>query len=147
MGQFKFYAGGEYIQYKNPKDPLGVGFDDLGYKLAYVNNAAFAHPKQFQVYWAGAKWTPVPAMDLTVAYYGYHQNSYGAGATAGCSDLSAGTCSGNLHSMSVDVDYRLSKRFDVYAGTFYSTVENGLGNGYLFSRNDLTTTTGARFKF
>jgi predicted porin len=44
------------------------------------------------------------------------------------------------------LDYRLSKRFDVYAGTMYSGVKNGLANGYLNTTN-VATTAGLRFKF
>jgi predicted porin len=147
LGVWKFFAGAEYIQYENPKNVTPIGFDDNGYKVAFVNNTAFPHPKQFQVYWAGARYSLSPALDLTVAYYGYHQNSYGAGASAGCTDRSAGTCSGSEHVFSFDADYKFSKRFDAYAGVMYSTVENGLANGFNFYRNDMNPTAGVRFKF
>lgn len=143
----KLYGGMEYIQYNNPQYSLPVGYDDLGYKLAFINTAAFPHPKQFQVYWAGVKYALTPAVDLTGAYYGYHQNSYGSGANSGCTTNIAGTCSGNLHAFSIDVDWKLSKRFDAYAGVMYSTVENGLSNGYAFSRNNMNPTIGMRYKF
>jgi hypothetical protein len=44
-------------------------------------------------------------------------------------------------------DYRLSQRFDVYAGSMFTEVLNGQANGYAFQRTDITTTTGVRFKF
>jgi predicted porin len=48
--------------------------------------------------------------------------------------------------MTLVFDYRLSKRFDVYAGSMYSGVQDGLANGYLFKTN-IATTAGLRFKF
>ena len=147
IGIWKFFAGAEYIQYSNPKNPLPVGYDDLGYKLAYVNVTAFPHPKQFQVFWAGVRYTVLPQLDLTAAYYGYHQNSYGTGANAGCTSNVAGTCSGRFDAFSFNADYRITKRFDAYAGIMYSMVHDGLANGYLYSTNDMNPTIGIRFKF
>ncbi len=44
-------------------------------------------------------------------------------------------------------DYRLSKRFDMYLGTFYTGVQDGLANGFDFNTSTVTTTAGIRFKF
>ena len=49
--------------------------------------------------------------------------------------------------LSFDADYRLSKRFDVYAGVMYTGVKDGLANGYVYHTTDITTTAGVRFKF
>jgi predicted porin len=114
--------------------------------LAVTNNAAFANQKVLEVYWAGAKWGITPDLDMTAAYYGYSQNSYATGANAGCSTKANGACSGSETGLSLVLDYKLSKRFDTYLGTFYSGVENGLANGYLFSTN-IATTAGVRFRF
>jgi predicted porin len=46
----------------------------------------------------------------------------------------------------VVLDYRFNKRFDAYLGTFFSSVQDGLANGYI-NTSTLTTTTGVRFKF
>jgi predicted porin len=147
LGVWKFFAGAEYIQYSNPQHVVPVGYDDNGYKVAFVNSSAFPHAKQFQVYWAGARYSASPALDLTVAYYGYHQNSYGAGASSGCTTNAFGTCSGSEHVFSFNADYKFSKRFDGYAGLMYSTVEDGLANGFTFARNDMNPTVGVRYKF
>ena len=145
---FKFYAGYEHIQYANPANPLGAGFTDIGgYKLAFVNNDAYVNDKVVQLYWVGAKYTVVPGLDLTAAYYGYHQNAYGTGANAGCSTSASGTCSGHFEAFSFDADYTLNKHFDVYAGAMYSAVYDGVANGYLFQRNNINPTIGVRFKF
>jgi predicted porin len=141
----KLYAGYEHIDFADPATPYNPGTLTIGgYVLAYVNNTAYEfNDKTLQVYWGGVKWTVTPAFELTAAYYGYKQNSYGK---ASCSNTSAATCSGWEHTGSVLGDYRLSKRFDVYLGTFWSSVQNGLASGFL-NTSTLTTTTGIRFKF
>ena len=45
------------------------------------------------------------------------------------------------------LDYRFSKRFDGYLGTFYTGVKDGLANGFDFNTSTVSTTTGIRFKF
>jgi predicted porin len=152
MGVVKFYAGYEHIQYANPNTPLAAGFNVSGYTIAFVNvqsgpKATYVNDKTLQVFWAGVRYTVVPNLDLTAAYYGYKQNAYGTGAVAGCGTNASGTCSGTEDDVSFDADYRLNKRFDVYAGVMYTGVKNGLANGYIYNTTDLTTTTGVRFKF
>ncbi len=145
---FKFLAGYEHIQYANPSQPLGAGFTDIGgYNLAFVNNAAFPNDKVLQVYWAGVRYTVLPGLDLTAAYYGYHQNSYGNGANAGCTTNQAATCSGDFKSFSFNAVYAFTKRFDGYAGAMWSAVYDGVANGYLFQTNNINPTIGVRFKF
>lgn len=145
---FKFYAGYENIKYQNPDTPLAAGFNVAAYTLAFVNNAAYAHEKILQVYWAGAKYSVNPKLDLTVAYYGYHQSNYAATTEfAGCSTIASGTCSGELRDFSFDAVYKLGKRFDVFGGVMYSGVADGLANGYIYSKNNIETTMGVRFTF
>jgi predicted porin len=147
FGAPKMFAGYEHIRFANPSTPLAAGFDDIGgYKLAFVNNTAFPNDKILQVYWAGIRYTVIEALDLVGAYYGYHQNSYGVGANAGCSSNIAATCSGTLEGISFDADYRLSKRFDTYAGIMFTGVHDGLANGYIHS-TDMNPTIGVRYKF
>jgi predicted porin len=147
FGAAKIFAGYEHIQFANPSTPLSTGFDDIGgYKLAFVNNAAFPNDKVMQVYWAGVRYTVIDGLDLVGAYYGYHQNSYGNGANAGCTTNVAATCSGTLEGVSFDADYRLSKRFDTYAGIMFTGVHDGLANGYIHS-TDMNPTIGVRYKF
>jgi predicted porin len=144
----KFFAGYEHIKYANPTDPLGAGTVDLsGYVLAFVNNDAYSINKILQVYWAGARYTVVPNLDLTVAYYGYHQNSYATGKDAGCSSNVAGSCSGHFEAFSLDADYTFNKHFDAYVGAMYSAVYDGVANGYVDQRNNIDPTAGVRFKF
>jgi len=140
------YGGYEHIRFANPATPLPAGYsDEGGYILAFVNNTAYTHNKNMQIYWTGVKYT-VKTVDLYAAYYGYHQAAYAAGDLAGCSSTASAACSGELTAFSFAADWRLSKRFDVYLGAMYSGVSGGLANGYIV-RSSIDPTLGGRFKF
>jgi predicted porin len=140
----KLYAGWERIKFNNPDHPLPAGTQDIGgYILSITNNAAFNVQKILQISWAGARYTPIPQLDLSAAYYQYNQKSFNAN---GCSNISASSCAGELHDASLVADYHWTKRFDSYAGVNYSIVQNGLANGYLFT-SDWTPMVGVRFNF
>ncbi|GAC1673437.1 MAG: hypothetical protein NVS9B2_22030 [Steroidobacteraceae bacterium] len=152
LGVVKFFGGYEHIQYANPDTPLAAGFDVAAYRVAYVNEqsgpkSSFVNDKQLHVFWAGVRYTALPQLDLAAAYYGYKQNAFGTGASAGCSTRKSGTCSGTEDVFSFDADYRLTKRFDAYAGVMYSGVHDGLASGYPFHTTDITSTLGVRYKF
>jgi predicted porin len=92
------------------------------------------------------KYTVVPDVDLVLAYYGYNQNSYATGKNTGCSTTVSSGCSGKENALSLLIDYRLSKRFDAYAGTMWSGVQDGLAADFI-NTNNIATTVGLRFKF
>jgi len=145
--RLKFSAGYEYIKYANPTTPLSAGFTDIGgYVLAFVNNTAYDNSKLVQVYWGGVRYTIVPNLELTAAYYGVQQNAYGSGKQAGCSTNAHSVCSGRLETFSLDADYRFNVHFDVYAGAMYSGVHDGMAAGYLSTTN-INPTIGVRYKF
>jgi predicted porin len=140
----KFYAGWERIKFNNPAHAIPAGTQDIGgYILSIPNNAGFNIQKILQISWAGARYTPIPQLDLSAAYYQYNQKSFNAN---GCSNISASSCAGELHDASLVADYHWTKRFDTYAGVNYSIVQNGLANGYLFT-SDWTPMVGVRFNF
>jgi len=90
---------------------------------------------------------PEPSLDLLAAYYGYKQNSF---ATRQRRLLRHPEQRLQRHEMafSVVLDYRFSKRFDGYLGTF--TPPPACRTGFakrLPQQVHLTTTTGIRFKF
>jgi len=149
----KLYAGYEHIAFNNPTNDLPVGTTIIGgYQLALVNNNAYVNQKTLQVYWGGLKWNFSPDFEFTAAGYGYKQNNYAftAAAIADCAKNKtlSGTCDGTLYAVSGLLDYKLTKRFDIYGGVFYNGVRDGLANGYLPSaKNNTATTLGARFKF
>jgi predicted porin len=152
----KLYAGYEHIAFNNPTNPLPVGTVIIGgYQLAAVNvqegaKSTYLNQKTLQVAWGGLKWSFTPDFELTVAGYGYKQNNY-ASTTAAIADCNknktlSGTCDGTLYAVSGLLDYKLTKRFDVYGGVFYNGVRDGLANGY-YAKTNVATTLGARFKF
>jgi len=143
----KFFAGYMHIKYANPANPLSAGFNDIGdYVLAFVNNDAYSNSKTVQVYWAGVRYSIMPNLDLTAAYYGYQQDAYGTGKQAGCSTSAHSVCSGSFEAFSFDADYRLDKHFDAYLGAMYSGVHDGVASGYIYTTN-INPTIGVRYKF
>jgi predicted porin len=143
----KFFAGYIHIKYEDPRTPLAAGFNDIGdFVLAFVTNNAFVNPKTVQVYWTGARYSVMPNLDLTAAYYGYRQNAYGTGIQAGCTTAAHSVCSGSFESYSIDADYRFSIHFDTYLGAMYSGVHDGVASGYLRTSN-INPTAGIRYKF
>ena len=143
----KFFGGYEYIKYANPKAPLSAGFTDIGgYVLAFVSDNSYNTSKYVQVFWTGVRYTVIPNLELTAAYYGVHQNAYGTGAQAGCSTTAHSVCSGSLEALSSDADYHFNVHFDAYLGAMYSGVHDGLANGYIHTTN-INPTVGVRYKF
>src|SRR3984957_9823332 len=143
----KFFAGYERIKYANPTTPLSAGFNDIGdYVLAFVTNNAYNKSKTVNVFWTGARYTVIPHLDLTAAYYGYDQNAYGTGKQAGCTTSAHSVCSGNFEAFSFDADYYFNKHFDAYLGAMYSGVHDGVASGYLSTTN-INPTVGLRCKF
>jgi predicted porin len=143
----KFFAGYEHIKYANPTTRLSAGFSDIGgYVLAFVTNNAYNNDKTVQVYWTGVRYTVIPHLDLTAAYYAYRQNAYGTGKAAGCTTAANSTCSGSFEAFSFDADYRFNLHFDAYLGAMYSGVHDGVASGYLNTTN-INPTVGVRYKF
>lgn len=143
----KFFAGYEHIKYANPTRPLSAGFDDIGdYVLAFVTNNAYDNSKTVNVYWTGVRYTVLPPLDLTAAYYGYDQNAYGTGKQAGCTSAAHSACSGSFEAFSFDGDYHFNKHLDAYLGAMYSGVHDGVASGYLHTTN-INPTIGVRYKF
>jgi predicted porin len=141
-GPWKVSGGYEHIDYSNPSLPVAPGFAGLGgYWISFTNNTAFPHDKNLDITWIGVKFLFTPNFDVTGAWYGYSQNAYGA---VHCSNASAGNCSGGEDVWSVRFDYRMTKRFDVYAGSSWSKVSDGLASGFLHTS---TTTVMAGFRF
>src|ERR1700730_15108148 len=155
MGVLKFFGGYEHIKYANPDTPLKAGFNVAAYTVAFVNKqsgegSTYFYNKTLQVAWAGVRYTVIPELDLVGAWYGYKQNAFGtAAANAECSSSKPhlsepGTCGGTENVISFDGIYRLSKRFDAYAGVMYSGVRDGLASGFPYHTTDITTTVGVR---
>lgn len=160
IDKFKFYAGYENIRFENPENPLPGGTPAEGQVLyplqSGVNNTAYTKNRIVNIFWGGVKYAFRDNIDLIGAYYHYNQNSYATGANAGCSSrFVASNCSGTQDAGSVLVDYRFSKRFDIYAGAMYGIVHGGFANGYApvaggtagAATNTIDPMVGARFQF
>ncbi len=144
IGPVQLFAGYENILYSNPSTPLLPGSTAIGgYLLGVINNTSYTNNKLLQVYWTGARWAITPRFSVDVGYYREHQNSYSGN---GCGNTSLPTCRGDLNAGSVVFDYRLSPRFDVYAGAMYSEVSGGLASGFLYN-NTIDPAIGTRFAF
>jgi predicted porin len=154
FGAPKIYAGYEHIKFENPENPIAAGASTIGgYVLAFTNNKAYTSAKTVDVIWAGAKYAVTDKLEFTGAYYGYRQDAFATGANAGCNSAVSSACKGELDTFSLLADYKLTKRFDVYLGSIWSEVKNGLANGYVElapggnSASAISTTTGVRFRF
>ncbi len=144
IGPVQLFAGYENILYSNPHNPFGQGSTAVGgYILSVINNTAYNNNRLLQVYWAGARWAITPRFSVNAGYYREHQSSYSGN---GCANTSLATCAGDLNAASLLFDWRLSPRFDVYAGAMYSEVSNGLANGFIYN-NTIDPTIGTRFAF
>ena len=136
--------GFENIQFDNPSEPLFPGAKTVGgYTLGVVSNTAYIRNRQFQVFWTGGTYHVTKKFKVSVAYYHEDQNSYKGN---GCTNSSAGSCSGQLDAVSLVGDYQITRLFDIYAGAMYSKVANGLDSGYIHN-NTIDPTIGARIKF
>ena len=114
--------------------------------LAFVTNNAYNNSKNVQVYWTGVRYTVIPNLELTVAYYGVHQDAYGTGAQAGCSTAAHSVCSGSLEAFSFDADYRFNLHFDAYLGRHVQRRARRNGQ-QLPQTTNINPTIGVRYKF
>jgi predicted porin len=143
-----FYGGFEQIRFENPSDTYPQGFTTLGgYTVlpGAVNSTDFDIAKILRVSWLGVKVAVRDDLDVAAAVYHYNQNNYN---TDTCTNggLSSSKCAGRLDAASVMVDYRITKRFDAYAGVMWSQVTGGQASGFLNSQN-IGPTVGLRFQF
>jgi predicted porin len=143
-----FYGGFEVIQFQDPSDAYPQGFTALGgYTVlpGAVKTTEYDINKILRVFWAGAKYDVRDDLDIAAAVYHYNQNDYNSG-TCTNGGLSASSCAGTLEAASAMIDYRVTKRLDVYAGVMWSKVTGGLASGYLNFQN-VGPTVGLRFQF
>lgn len=141
--RIKFFAAYEHIRYVNPSTPLPVGSQTIGGYFIIPNNDAFPRPKIFEVAWVGARYALTPSLDLFGAYYRAMQDSY---AKVSCSNNSSPQCSGHYNALSLVLDQRLGRHFDVYGGVQWSRVYDGMGSGYL-QTGSFDPSIGVRISF
>jgi len=142
------YGGFEVIQFADPGDAYSQGFTTLGGYVVLpgaVKTTEYDINKILRVFWIGAKYAVREDLDIASAVYHYNQNNYNS-STCTNSGLSASSCAGTLDAASAMIDYRVTKRLDVYAGVMWSRVAGGLASGYLNFQN-VGPTAGLRFQF
>jgi predicted porin len=158
IGPVKLFAGYEHMNFANPNNPLAPGaFIEGGYTVGVANNTNFTTDRILQVFWAGARYSVRPDLDLTLAYYHQNQNSFIIGnatnPTGTCTTAVSSGCSGSLDAVSFVADYRFARHFDAYAGIMWSQVQNGLANGFLLAgptgnkASAIDPTVGLRYQF
>jgi predicted porin len=142
---FQVYGGYETITFQNPSNPKGsfTSIGDFDVVSANVTNNAYTIAKHLQIFWTGLRIAVSSNVDISTGYYHYLQSNYNKPA---CSNLSSGKCRGTLDAASVDVDWKITPKLDAYAGVMFSSVNNGLANGYLF-HTSVDPTVGARLRF
>jgi predicted porin len=147
VGPCKLYAGYEFIRYANPDRPLAAGVEGIGgYTLAFINNSAYDIERQLQIFWTGVRYAVNSNLDVTLAYYGYQQNSFASGSLARCTTAVSADCSGSQTAVSGSAVWSFSKHFDSYAGAMYSAVRDGLASSYLHT-SLIASTIGIRLRF
>jgi len=153
--RFRFFGGYEHIRMLNPANPLGVGATAQGgYLLSGVEDDNLDSPKIVQVFWTGVKYTFDGKTDVTLSYYYEDQNDFRVPSSCSAAAGFRSSCAGTLDEISLYVDHRFTKRFDVYSGIAYSDVTGGLaiaiphgpGVPYYFN-NNVAPTIGGRFAF
>jgi predicted porin len=134
------YAGYSHIE-KAHGDYV-TGSSEGGYPLSVginINNSA-----EYNMEWIGARYAMGSGLNLIAAFYHANQNSWtiGKGTTGtdniGCSDAGL-LCAGDFTEASFVVDYMFNKHYDIYGGINYSTVTDGLANGFMGTTSDGTT--------
>ena len=153
-------------------DAVANGFTTLGgfHALpgaANISITSYANNKILQVAWLGATYSIRPDLDITGAYYYAAQNNFypanltAKAAAAAClpnTTRSAATgfqtlqgtantyCAGHENVVSGLIDWRATKRLDVYGGVLFSQVTGGLASGF-FHTGNVAPTAGVRFAF
>ncbi|GLQ87443.1 porin [Dyella flagellata] len=142
-GRAKLFGAYEHIRYVNPSSPLPIGSQTIGGYFIIPSNSAFPRPKILEVAWVGLRYAVTPSLDFFGAYYRAMQGSY---AKVSCSDASSPQCSGHYNALSLVLDQRFGRHFDVYGGVQWSKVYDGMGSGYL-QRASFDPTVGVRIVF
>jgi predicted porin len=134
------YAGYSNIRKAHSSESSGYSQGDYPISIGInVNNTA-----DYSLEWFGAKYAMHSGLSVTGAVYHVSQDAWsiGVGPTGtqniGCSGAGL-LCAGDFTEGSLSVDYTFNKHYDVYTGVNYSTVTNGLANGFVGTTSNGTT--------
>ncbi|HLO68929.1 MAG TPA: porin [Holophaga sp.] len=144
VGPVTLKAGYQHLTYTNPSHPVeDQALTSLfGVPIARpVNVTRYATgAKQVDVVWLGGAWDVTPKLAVQAGYYHVRQNDYSGGTAT------ASAKSGTSRFASLLVDYRITKRFDVYGGHMGNEAAGGMAIPGYFASNGLTG-VGFRFSF
>ena len=149
---YKFMVGYSHVTYMNPGNPLGAAnratSSLAGYDYGTYTNTAYTTASITHMLWFGTKYAVDQDLTLSWAYYLYLKDNYSGIDNGVCIAKLQTTCAARTQFFSMDADYRLNKRFDIYGGFMYEKVDDGayVNTGFLHN-NNLSTATGLRFKF
>ncbi len=171
VDRLKLYAGWEWIQFKNPSDPIvgnGNGFTDIAGDFLCVNcqqingtninSTNFTSGTEFkQLAWFGARYSLTDSLDVAAAYYHEWQNDFSGGAknanqagqpalTCAQSSTSGAKCAGTKDTVSAVLDWKFAPKWDTYIGVNWDRNTGGDLNGYLHDQV-VTSTAGVRFRW
>jgi predicted porin len=122
-------AGYEREEYSNPSNPAAdlAQTSLYGFGIAHASVTAFTGTpdKVLNDWWVGANYDFTGAWRGSIGYYHIDQNDYSAGNTAASA---AGKLAGTDEYFSLLLEYRLSKRTNLYAATMYNKKSGGVAN-------------------
>jgi len=134
------FAGYSHIQKGHSGETDGLSQGDYPISLGItINNDA-----EYSLEWFGAKYAMHSGLSLTGAFYHANQNSWSIGVgpngtqNIGCADAGL-LCAGDFTEGSLVADYTFNKHYDTYLGVNYSTVTDGLANGFVGTTSNGTT--------
>ena len=134
------YAGYSHIQKGHSGETGGFSQGDYPISIGInINNSA-----EYSLEWFGARYAMPSGLNVTGAFYHVSQNSWSIGLASdgtqniGCSGAGL-LCAGDFTEGSLALDYVFNKHYDTYLGVNYSTVTDGLANGFVGTTADGTT--------
>lgn len=151
VGNFFLAGGYENEQFNNPSNPdedktltslFGqvVSAVNVAPYTVTVNGVAVESPMKYNVYWLGANYNVTSEFNIALGYYHVNQNDWSLGTTP----TGSAKNSGDSKYTSLLLDYRFSKRFDMYLGYMGNTVGGGMGFGF---RHDSNAVEGLGFRY
>lgn len=144
VGPVTLKAGYQHLEYTNPSHPVEDQAIDNLFSVPIakpVNVTRYSTgTKKLDVLWVGGAWDATAKLSVQAGYYHVRQNDYSGGTAT------ASAKSGTSKFMSLLVDYRITKRFDVYAGHMGNEAAGGMAIPGYFATNGLTG-MGFRFAF
>jgi predicted porin len=144
LGPVTLKAGHQFIEYTNPSNPVedSALTSIFGVLISSVNVHKFdTGAKNLHMTWFGGAWDVTKKLVIYAGHYHVSQNDFSAGTAT------ASAKSGTSKYDSLVVDYKITKRFDVYAGYMGNASTGGMAIGAPFFSTNSLLGAGFRFSF